>query len=475
MATRDPSAVDAELVALVGELSRRAGRPVLEHEVRAALAPLSAAQEAVLRATSPREPPAAPLGPMAWADIARGVSPQAAAARELSGYYTLLAERDALASMLEARSMPPPPAVPPPAPPAQSSEPVARPPPPPSSAAPPPNPRRASAQPPPAEQPVPSRAAAKAVKIPVAARRKAPGQPGRPEQILGLFAYHRDAPLVARALSLSMAELESEIDILKIRRKTSRLVNGRDVDLPRATLLPGASGPSVRRRSVRLAKAEGATTQSGRISASDPAPAGGTATAAAQAGREAAVAAQSTRLRAVLREVGPRRGALAAKLGDRGKPLPDSVLLARFRAAGLEREFGQRERDLIRALLSRHRMALDPAARELQLSPEALRALVKERGLTREVEAQREKERAKLRARNAPRDRVDQVLRQRDWLSDLGILGELDGEAKDLVGSALKKARSEGLRGEKAAQALHRALKVSLADVRALLSFYMLR
>src|SRR6202022_949526 len=216
VATRDPSAVDAELAALVGELSRRAGRPVLEHEVRAALAPLSATQEAVLRATSPREPPAAPPGPIAWADIARGVSPQAAAARELSGYYTLLAERDALASMLEARSTPPPPAGPPPAPPAQSSEPVARPPPPPSSAAPPPSPRRVSAQPPPAEQPLPSRAAAKAVKIPVAARRKAPGQPGRPEQILGLFAYHRDAPLVARALSLSMAELESEIDILKI-------------------------------------------------------------------------------------------------------------------------------------------------------------------------------------------------------------------------------------------------------------------
>jgi hypothetical protein len=382
---------------------------------------------------------------MAWADIARGVSPQAAAARELSGYYTLLAERDALASMLETR---PPPA--------------------PTSPALPSSPPRAGAQRSLAKQPPPSTANATAAKVPAVTRTKAaPGQPGRAEQILGLFAYHRDAPLVARALSLSMAELELEIDALKIRRKAARLVNGRDVDLPRAALLPGASGPSVRRRSVRLA--------SGRISASDPAPAGGTAASAARAGREAAVAGQSARLRAVLREVGPRRGALAAKLGERGKPLPDSVLLARFRAAGLEREFGQRERDLIRALLSRHRMALEPAARELQLSPEGLRALVKERGLTREVEAQREKERAKLRARNAPRDRVDQVLRQREWLSDLGILAELDGEAKDLVSSALAQARSEGLRGEKAAQALHRALKVSLADVRALLSFYMLR
>ena len=69
---------------------------MLEQEVRAALAPLAPAQEAALRATSSREPPAAPLGPMAWADIARGVAPQAAAARELSGYYTLLAERESL-------------------------------------------------------------------------------------------------------------------------------------------------------------------------------------------------------------------------------------------------------------------------------------------------------------------------------------------------------------------------------------------
>jgi hypothetical protein len=412
---------------------------------------------------------------MAWADIARGVAPQAAAARELSGYYTLLAERDALASLLEARSVPPAPtAEAPPAAPPRSSGPAARPPPLPSSGAEPPSPRAPSAQPPLAEQPSPPTANARAVKVSVASR-KALGRPGRAEQILGLFAYHRDAPMVARALSLSMAELDSEIEALKIRRKASRLVNGRDVDLPRAAPLPGASGPSVRRRSVRLAKAEGGTAPSGRIGASGPAPDGGTATRAAQAEREAAVAAQSARLRAVLREVGPRRGALAAKLGERGKPLPDSVLLARFRAAGLEREFGQRERDLIRALLSRHRMALDPAARELQLSPEGLRALVKERGLDREVEAQREKERAKLRARNAPRDRVDQVLRQREWLSDLGILAELDAEAKDLVGSALATARSEGLRGEKAAQALRRALKVSLADVRALLSFYTLR
>jgi hypothetical protein len=476
VATRDPSAVDAELVALVGELSRRAGRPVLEHEVRAALAPLSPAQEAVLRATSSREPPAAPLGPMAWVDIARGVAPQAAAARELSGYYTLLAERDALASMLEARSIPPPPAAgPPTAPPPGLSGPPSRSPPPPFAAAEPPTSRSPPAQLPLAEQASPPTTRPRAVKAPVASRKSIKKAPGRAEQILGLFAYHRDAPRVARALSLSMAELDSEIEALKIRRKASRLVNGRDVDLPRAVTLPGASGPSVRRRSVRLTKAEGAAAPRARTGAADPAPAAVTATPAAQAEREAAVATQSARLRAVLREVGPRRAALAAKLGERGKPLPDSVLLARFRAAGLEREFGQRERDLIRALLSRHRMAVDPAARELQLSPDGLRALVKERGLAREVEAQREKERAKLRSRNAPRDRVDQVLRQREWLSDLGILAELDAEAKDLVGSALAKARSEGLRGENAAQALRRELKVSLADVRALLSLYTLR
>ena len=493
MKTRDPSAVDAELVKLALDLSRRAGRPAGEAEVRSALAPLSPAEEETLREARPEAVPASPLGPMAWADIARGVEPETAAARELSGYYALLAERDTLASLLQARGK------------TSSAQPA-------TSAAsrttPPertPTPARTAtsartAAPAPS---APPRRAAKVAKaeLKIAPRGKlAAAQSGRAEQILGLFAYHRDAPLVARELRLSMSELQLEIDSLKLRRKTSRLVNGLDIELPMAARLPGASGPGVRRRSPAEAKARSAAKAalSGEVAKesadislapapkkqasalSDPAkkrsakPAGEEEEAAKPAAG-AELAEQSTQLRALLREVGPRRDALAARLGSPGKPLPINVLLARFRAAGLEREFGQRERDLIRALLSRNRTALQPVASELQLSLEGLAAFIQERGLTREVEAAREAQRGKLRERNSSRDRVDQVLRQGDWLADLGLLAELDAETAELTRAALEAAHSRGLRGPRAVDALHDELRVSLADIRALLARYKLR
>src|SRR5206468_3954325 len=51
------------------------------------------------------------------------------------------------------------------------------------------------------------------------------------------------------------------------------------------------------------------------------------------------VVRQSAQLRKLLAEVGPRRTLLAVRLGQKDGPLPDKVMLARFRAAGLEREF----------------------------------------------------------------------------------------------------------------------------------------
>src|SRR5207247_192013 len=160
--------------------------------------------------------------------IARGLDPELAAAREVSGYYTLRAERDALAALV------------------RTQEPEAE--------------RR--------ERERPKR------------ERKRAGEGERPRHLLGLFAYHRDAPLVARALLASLSE------------------------------------------------------------------------------------------------VGPRRTALAAKLGE-----TESTLLARFRAAGLEREFALRERDLIRALWSKHRASESRVAAELQATPPDLRRIAAERGL----------------------------------------------------------------------------------------------
>src|SRR4051794_30095824 len=90
---RDPAQVDGDLVALVGEAARAP-----EAQVRAALAPLTPAEEKALRRalrTVTEE-----LSPAGWADLGRGVEVRVVRARELSGFYELQAERDALAAMV---------------------------------------------------------------------------------------------------------------------------------------------------------------------------------------------------------------------------------------------------------------------------------------------------------------------------------------------------------------------------------------
>src|SRR5256885_16652358 len=66
----------------------------------------------------------------------------------------------------------------------------------------------------------------------------------RSERLLGLFAWHRDAPLVARSLGLSLDELHAELDGLKLRRKAYRLGGGFGPAPPRGKAGPGGrSGP----------------------------------------------------------------------------------------------------------------------------------------------------------------------------------------------------------------------------------------
>ena len=191
----------------------------------------------------------------------------------------------------------------------------------------------------------------------------------RAQELLGLFAYHHDAPLVARSLGVSLSDLEGELDTLKIRRRAFRLVRGVQADFPRATAIPGArSGPTVRRRSKSDA----------------PPPPGPPPPSDKEM--------QARALKALLSELGARRSALTARLGT-----SEATLLARFRAAGLEREFSLRERDLVRALYSRHRAVEERVAAELRTTVEGLRRLVSERGLSRELEAMRERVRRKVR------------------------------------------------------------------------------
>lgn len=402
--SRDPAQVDDELVALVGEASHAP-----ELEVRAALAGLSQPQQKTLRralrAISDE------LSPQAWADLARGTGLGVVQARELSGFYSLKAERDALAAMVGVGAAKDPVG----AGMATSkkrdveSE---------QSSTAGSGGRRAMNQRKPVRslvvdepQPVviPDRSSSPRSQAggssarsqrPVSKRGKEPSpQTARAQELLGLFAYHRDAPLVARALKLSLSELLEELDALKIRRAAFRLTRGIDADLPRATALPGTPGPAVRKRK-KAAEPPRA-----------PAP---------KSEREQ----QQEELKALLAEVGPRRRELAARLGGDGSPLSEAALLARFRSAGLERELSLRERDLVRALYKTLRGSEAKVAQELGVDVAALRRIAAERGLGRELDALRQGFLRQVRGKAWPRDRILQVLENAADLKDLGVYDE---------------------------------------------------
>src|SRR5207253_8883102 len=235
---------------------------------------------------------------------------------------------------------------------------------------------------------------------PLRSGRRGAEQAARAQYLLGLFAYHRDAPLVARSLAVSLEALNEELDALGIRRKAYRVARGTDAQMPLAAAIAGPSGPPVRRRPRS-------------VPAAPPPP----AAEAPPASSEEAM------LRALLAEVGPRRTALGERLGTSG-----GALLARFRAAGLERELSLRERDLIRALWSKHRGSERKVAAELRTTPEALREIAIGRGLVRELEAERDRLRREALRRRWPRERIEQVLHRRDELRELGILEGLDRE-----------------------------------------------
>ena len=237
----------------------------------------------------------------------------------------------------------------------------------------------------------------------------------RAQELLGLFAYHRDGALVARALRVSLAELTEELERLKIRRRAFALTRGSDHELPRASAVAGVrGGPPVRRRPKGEARSP---------PVSNPQPPA-----------DSGMNIQVLELKALLSEVGPRRALLAARLGSAGAPLSDAALLARFRAAGLEREFALRERDLIRALWSRHRASEVRVSTELSTTPDELRRVARERGLARELETLRDRLRRDAREKKWPRDRLDQVLHRRAEIRELGLLDELDNEVRARAG-----------------------------------------
>jgi len=377
---RDPARVDAQLVASVRDCTNGAD----EAEIRAALSTLSPAEEKRLQRLL-RDPPSSHLGPFAWADLARGTDLQIAAARELSGYYEH--PRDALAALVTpARPQPP------------SGE-----------------PRRSRTR----------------------APRSKPATTERAQELLGLFTYHRDAPLVARSLGIPRATLDAELEALGIRRKAYRIARGTAAQMPLAKAVAGPGGAPVRRRTP--------------TPASPPPP-------APEAPRSPS---EQQTLKALLADLGPRRALLGERLGASG-----GALLARLRAAGLEREFALRERDLIRALWSKHRGSEARVAAELRTTAEELREIAVERGIARELDSLRDRLRREALRRRWPQERIEQLLHRRDELRELGVLEGLEREvavragviwtslrgkrdALDLFAKKLRLTRDDALRLQK--------------------------
>ena len=392
---RDPARVPEDLVVGVREHTEGAA----DEEIRAALSTLAAAEADRLRRLL-RAPPSGGFGPFAWADLARGIDPQIAAARELSGYYRLQAERDALVAMVKKQR--------PRAEPARGPQ------------------RGASG----GEAGIPAPTAAEE-RTPAGGGGLRAGRTARIQHLLGLFAYHRDAPLVARSLRVPLESLDAELDSLGIRRKAYRLARGTDAQMPVASAASGPSGPPVRRR----------PRASGALPPAAPEP--------------TAADAETAALRSALNETGARRAVLAERLGVSGR-----ALLARFRAAGLERELALRERDLIRALWSKHRGVEAKVAAELQTTTEALRDIVVGRGLSRELEAVRDASRKEALRRRWPRERIEQVLHRREELRDLGLLEGLEREVSVRAGVIWK-----SLRGKRnALELLGKKLRLSRED-----------
>jgi hypothetical protein len=173
---------------------------------------------------------------------------------------------------------------------------------------------------------------------------------------------------------------------------------------------------------------------------------------------------QAAALKSLLAEVGARRSVLASRLGAEGVPLSDAALQARFRAAGLERELSLRERDLLRALWTKHRAAEERVARELQTTPLGLRRIALETGLSRELDRMRDKFRHEAREKKWPRDRIHQVLYGRDELRDLGLLEELDKE----VSVRVRVLWTEMRRKPDALSLLAKVLRLTPRDVESL-------
>jgi hypothetical protein len=103
-------------------------------------------------------------------------------------------------------------------------------------------------------------------------------------------------------------------------------------------------------------------------------------------------------------------------------------------------------------------------AKELQIDAAALKALVIELGLSRELDGKREHFRRTAREKKWPAERIEQVLHERDYLEEIGLLEPLEKEVATRVRLLWRELRGK----PQPLEELQRALRLSQKDAREL-------
>jgi hypothetical protein len=439
------------------------GRQVVDAEITRALEGLSEAElKAVLRVA--RNPPSArPLGPEAFLDIARGVEPGIAAAREISGYYELKAERDTLATLTSRAD--------------RATQPPER--------------ARVETTPPPSPA-----AAAASPAVPLESAPVSGAVQKDQQAMMTLFAYHRDAVRVAQELGISIFELNERIETLGLRRRIHRLLESTtDIDLfspervssTRSTTTPT---PVVRRRTERAEERPElpfeppveAPSRSTPVASSEPVNAHGTRVyrrtettpaevpPAAGTGRREYVrepkrspkparpapakakavpppppakrsyaelesSAGAAAIERLLTDEKANPRLLAARLAEQYEgpsgPLKEDDFRALLQRHGLDIAFREREIANTRFLIGFHQGARGKLANALQMNTEDLNAYLTRLDLLDELDRVRA-DRARLElGRRKMSDRVVQVLTRAPYLDDIGVLKVIDREVRE--------------------------------------------
>jgi len=459
----------------------RTGRPTTDEEVVRALSPLASDERETLRRLARSPVDAAPLGPDAWVEIARGVDADLASSREISGYYALKAERDALAVLAQK----------------------------PRAA------RRVVGDDDDADDVAAPPDALDGERVKLRKPRKPHEKPAEVDVLLTLFAYHRDPVLVAQAMTIGLEELQERIESHGLRRRIQTLLE-RTTDIDVFSNAPrrksAASGeeakPVVRKahekRPARPVEepAPAAWESEGPAARTDPVNAFGTrvfrrreaevtnASTPIGAGRLEYVreTKKKTRVKPAAQkaEAPPRPAAapvapaapaapakapfaelqapagrlvlerlfadekanprvLVGKLGERydgpGRPLVESDLRQLLRHHGLSSAFEEKELVNSRFLIGFHQGARGKLANALLMSSDEVQAYLSRIGLSADLEQTRAERARQELGKKRFADRVAQVLTRAPYLEDLGILPAIDAEVRREVENAIAQAR----------------------------------